>query len=304
MNKYKCAVIGVGYLGNFHAQKYTNLPNAELVGVSDVDEKRCKEIAKLYNVKPYKHYEDLIGQVDAVSIVTTTTSHYAIAKKFLENNVHVLLEKPITTTVKEADELIKIAKEKKIIFQIGHLERFNPVFTTIQTQLEAPSLMEFSRLAPYKVRCTDVSVILDLMIHDLDLLHALVKSPIKNITAEGAMLLSPSIDLAYAHIEFNNGAIANLTASRLNPKPERKINVLQQSAYFSGDLDGKTLQIVKNHTENKIENLTLEKNDALFVEVAAFVDSISKNTEPVVSGEDGKKALETALLIEEIIRNK
>jgi predicted dehydrogenase len=301
MNKYKCAVIGVGYLGNFHAQKYTNLPNAELIGVSDIDEKRCEEIAKLCNVTAYKNYEDLIGKVDAVSIVTTTTSHYAIAKKFLENNVHVLLEKPITTTVKEADELIKIAKEKKLIFQIGHLERFNPTFTTIQTQLETPILLEFSRLAPYKVRCTDVSVVLDLMIHDLDLLHTLVKSPIKNIKAEGAMLLSPTIDLAYAHIEFANGAVANLTASRMNSKPERKINLLTKNAYFSGDLDGKTLQIIKNHPKNTIENLTLEKNDALFVEVAAFVDSISKNTAPVVSGEDGKKALETALLIENII---
>ena len=297
MQKIKCGVVGVGYLGNFHAQKYSNLPNADLVAICDTNEARAKEIANSHNTSFFTDYNDLIGKVDAVSIVTITTSHYAIAKKFLENKIHVFVEKPITTTIAEADELIKIAKANHLIFQVGHIERFNPVFNVIKNKIRKPTLVECIRVAPYKARCNDVSVVLDLMIHDIDLVYSLIQSPIRNIVAHGGKILSPTTDVIHAQIEFENGANALLTASRLDPVTQRRINVLEKDCYYTGDLGEKTLKIIKNNGNH--EELTLEKNDALYEEIASFLDAIENKKNPIVSGNDGRIALETALLIEQ-----
>lgn len=303
MKKVNCAVIGVGYLGKFHAEKYTKLSNSKLTAVCDFNAKRAEEIAQIYNAIPYNDYRQLIGKVDAVSIAATTSMHYEIAKFFLENKVHVLLEKPITKTVAEAEELIALARKNKVILQAGHLERFNPAFIALDRYIVAPQLIIASRLAPYKPRGNDVSVVLDLMIHDLELVQHLTKAKIKNIKACTTTLISPAPDVASAYIEFDNGCAANLTASRLSPHTERSLTVMKNDGYFFCNLDNKTLTINrKNHTSalpaTVSEKLTFEKGDALLDEITAFVDAIINHKPPVVSGKDGTRALEAALQIE------
>jgi len=303
MNKINCAVIGVGYLGKFHTEKYTKLSNTKLIAVCDSNAKRTEEIAKLYHVQAYNDYRQLIGKVDAVSIAATTSMHYKIAKFFLENKVHVLLEKPITKTVAEAEELIVLAHKHKVILQAGHLERFNPAFVALDKHVTAPQLITVSRLAPYKSRGNDVSVVLDLMIHDLELVQHLAKAKIKNIKAHTTTLISPTPDVASTYIEFENGCVANLTASRLSPHTERSLTVVQNDGYFFCDLANKTLILSrKDHTSilpaTVSEKLTFDKGDALLDEITAFVDAIANHKLPIVSGENGARALETALKIE------
>ncbi|KPJ67300.1 MAG: UDP-N-acetyl-D-glucosamine dehydrogenase [Coxiella sp. DG_40] len=309
MNKIKCAVVGVGYLGKFHAEKYAKLPNAELVAVCDTDEKCCHEIATLHNVNAIKNYQELLGKINAVSIVVPTTCHYSIAKFFLDNNIHVLLEKPITNTVEEANELINIAKMNKLILQIGHLERFNPVLMALKNTLEKPLFIESLRLSPFKLRSIDVNVILDLMIHDIDIVQYLVDSPIKQIHASGAPVLSNKADIANVRIEFMSGCVANVTASRISLKSKRHLRIFQHNAYFSGDLTNKTLGIHRKGNNEMFpgipeiirDNLSLQSNDALLEEIKAFLDSITNKTPPLVSGEDGMRALQTATQITQII---
>ena len=307
MKKINCAVVGVGYLGRFHAEKYTKLPNTKLIAVCDFNPKRAQEVAQIYNVPFYSDYRQLIGMADAVSIAATTSSHYEIAKVFLENKVHVLLEKPITTTVVEAQELIALAHTNGVILQAGHLERFNPAFIALDKYITAPQLITVSRLAPYKPRGNDVSVVLDLMIHDLELVQHLVKSEIKNLQACTTTLISPTPDVASAYLEFENGCIANLTASRLSPHTERSLTVVQNDGYFFCNLDSKTLIINRKDTTATLpatisEKLTFEKGDALLDEITAFADAIINRTLPIVPGEDGAKALEAALKIEKKLR--
>lgn len=309
MNKIKCAVVGVGYLGKFHAEKYAKLPNTELVAVCDTDEKRCHEIATLFNVNAIKNYNELLGKIDAVSIAAPTTYHYSIAKFFLDNNIHTLLEKPMTNSVEEANELISIAKTNKLILQIGHLERFNPVLMALKNTLQKPLFIESLRLAPFKLRSIDVNVILDLMIHDIDIVQYLVDSPIKQIHASGAPVLSDKADIANVRIEFMSGCVANVTASRISLKPKRQLRVFQHNAYFSGDLINRTLGIHRKGDNEMFpgipeiirENLSLQDRDALLDEIKAFIDSINNQTPPQVSGEDGMRALQTAIKITEII---
>lgn len=309
MNKIKCAVVGVGYLGKFHADKYAGLENAALVAVSDTDPNQCQEIAQKLGVEPIANYEDLIGKVDAVSIAVPTSVHYQVAKKFLQNNIHVLLEKPITITVEEAQELIDIAKQNNLTFQIGHLERFNPVLIALQDVLHTPLFIESLRIAPFNLRAIDVNVVLDLMIHDIDIIQSLVNAPIKQINASGAPVLSKKIDLANARIEFENGCVANVTASRVSFKPKRQLRIFQHDAYFSGDLHNKTLSIHRKGTNEMFpgipeimhENLALPDKDALLEEIKAFLDSITNNAPPMVSGEDGLRALQTATSITDIV---
>lgn len=309
MNKIRCAVIGVGYLGKFHSDKYAALDNAELVAVSDASPERCDEVAKLHNVEGVVDYTKLIGKVDAVSIAVPTSNHYEVAKLFLENGVHVLLEKPITTTVAEAEELIKIAKDKNVVFQIGHLERFNPALIAMQEVLDKPIFIESLRIAPFKIRATDVSVVLDLMIHDIDLVQHLVGSEIKDIRANGAPVLSKHLDIANARIEFENGCVANVSASRVSSKMKRQMRVFQHDAFFSGDLQNKTLSIHRKGKNEMFpgvpeivrENLALADADALLEEIKAFLASIENGSAPLVSGEDGLRALHTAHRITDVV---
>lgn len=309
MQKIKTAVIGVGYLGKFHAEKYSYLPNSELVAVCDTNSQQCHEIAASHGVPAIHDYRELFGKVDAVSIAVPTTLHYPLAKACLENKIHVLLEKPITNTVAEAEELITIAKKNNLILQVGHLERFNCTLQSLKPILKTPRFIESYRLAPFRTRGTDVNVVLDLMIHDIDIIQDMVNSNIKRIAANGATVLSNQTDIANARIEFQNGCVANVTASRVSAKIVRKLRIFQHDAYISLDLHNKKLDIQRKG-ESEIfpgvaelihEEQAYEAGDALRDEIVSFLDCITHQKSPIVSGEDGKKALATAIEITRIV---
>lgn len=312
MKKIKCAVIGVGYLGKFHAEKYATLPNAELVAVCDVDRTRVSEIAHRLDTLAVEDYHELIGKVEAISIVTPTQSHHKIAKLFLENGVHVLVEKPITHTVAQADELIAIADNLGLVLQVGHLERFNSVVNALGKYLDKPRFIESLRLAPFKPRGIDVNVVLDLMIHDIDLVQYIVGSPIKKIHANGAYVLSDQLDIANARIQFENHCVANVTASRVSLKQQRKLRVFQHEMYVSLDLQHKQLSIHRKGVNEMFpgipeiihEEHAFEQGDALRDEIVAFLDAIVHQKPPAVSGMDGKMALATAIQITDIVKEQ
>lgn len=310
MSKIKAAVVGVGYLGKFHAEKYATLPHSELIAVCDTNTAQREAIAKQFNAESVADYHDLIGKVDAVSIAVPTQLHHKVGLFFLNNGVHVLIEKPIATTIQEADELIAAAKQNNVLLQVGHLERFNNAVKAVEPDLSNPRFIESLRLAPFKLRGTDVSVILDLMIHDIDIIQSIVKSNIANIAANGASVLSDSIDIANARIEFENGCVANVTASRVSLKTERKLRIFQHDGYIGMDLDSKKISVHRKGDKEMLPGIpeiiskehAFDKGDALKDQIAAFVDSVQNQTAPVVSGEDGKRALETALAITSIVQ--
>ena len=311
MQKLKCAVIGVGYLGRFHAQKYQLLDNAELVGVCDVNEVGCKAVAEELSVPAFFDYRELFGQVDAVSIAATTIHHYTIAKDCLMHGIHVLIEKPITETVAQAQELIALAKKHQVKLQVGHMERFNAARLALDDYLDNPLFIESHRLAPYNPRGADVNVILDLMIHDIDIIQSIVRSPITHIEAQGAPILSSSIDIANARITFKNHCVANVTASRISFKTERKMRIFQANTYLSIDYHEKQFAVFQKGEGEMFPGIpdiirhqsAFEKTDALLEEIKAFIRCITMDETPVVSGEDGCAALETATLITSIINN-
>jgi predicted dehydrogenase len=309
MNKIKCAVIGVGYLGRFHAQKYQQLENAELIGVCDVNQEAAANVAKELSVTAYHRYSDLFGLVDAVSIAATTQQHFAIAREFLAQGIHVLIEKPITQTVAEANELIELAKKNHVKLQVGHLERFNAARLALDPFLHKPLFIESQRLAPFTPRGADVNVILDLMIHDIDIIQSIVKSPIKSIDAQGAPVLSKSIDIANARITFENHCVANVTASRISFKTARKTRIFQKNSYISIDYQEKQFAVFEKGDgemfpgipDVKRHEAVFEKGDALFEEIKAFIQCIIYDTTPLVTGEDGCAALATAEKITALI---
>lgn len=310
--KLRCAVIGVGYLGNFHAEKYANLENAELVAVCDTNLQTCQQIAERFNTKPFTDYQQLVGQVDAVSIVTPTITHFKISKFFLENNIHVLVEKPITETVEEAEILIDIAKKNELVFQVGHLERFNNALLGVKEHINEPRFIESHRLAIFNPRGTDVNVMLDLMIHDIDIIQDLVRSPIKHIHANGVPILTKQTDIANARIEFQNHCVANVTASRVSFRNERRMRIFQPDAYITFDLHNKHLSIHRKGTKEMMPGIPdiisheqhFDKGDAIRDEIIAFLNSITTKTPPVVSGEDGKRALATAIHISHLVHQQ
>ena len=309
MSKLKTAVIGVGYLGKFHAQKYAELENSELVAVVDYSQETADTIAAQYdNVQALTDYSSLLGKVDAVSIAAPTTLHYQIAKDFLENGSHVLIEKPITVTVAEAEGLIAIANAKELLIQVGFLERFNAAILEADNEITEPVFIESHRLAPYNPRANDVNVVLDLMIHDIDIILNIVKSPLKNISASGTPVLTPSTDIANARLEFENGCVANVTASRISMKTERKMRLFQENSCVTIDFQNRGLNVYKKgdelneHGVNDIlvSEQTFDNNDALKTEIIAFLNSIETGSPTLVTGEDGKKALETAITISKL----
>lgn len=313
MNKTNIAVIGVGYLGKFHAEKYLAMQNATLVALCDTSDD-AKEFAQTHSCSLIKDYKQLLGKVDAVSIATPTPTHFEIAQFFLENNVHVLIEKPITTTINEADTLIAIAKANKLVLQVGHVERFNTALKAINPLLNNPRFIESTRLAPFTQRGSDVNVILDLMIHDIDLIQFMVNSEITNISATGASLVTPYIDIGNARLEFENGAVANVTASRISLKRQRKIRIFQNDAYISVDLDKKKFtchqkkegQSAHYPDMPKIKSIrkTFGQGDAIWDEISDFLNAIQQHTHPLVSGLDGRNALATAIKITKIMKEK
>jgi len=304
MKKLQCAVIGTGYLGKFHAQKYAALPDCELVAVVDINHAAAHAVAEQYNATALTDYTELLGRADAVSIVVPTTLHHQIALAFLNAGSHVLVEKPITVTITEADELIAAAKANDRVLQVGHLERFNPAVLGLDKD-EKPLFIESHRLSPFNPRANDVSVVLDLMIHDIDIILALVDSEIERIDASGTAVLTQGTDIANARLLFKNGCVANVTASRISMKLERKMRLFRPSSYIAVDFQNKTLtkhrtgskEMFPGIAEIETEESVFESGDALLEEIKHFVHCIQTGSQPLVSGEAGRRALATAIKI-------
>ena len=312
MERLRAAVIGVGYLGRFHAQKYATLPDCALVGVVDQRPEAAAQVASELGVGAFADYRELLGKVDAVSIVTPTPLHFEIARAFLEHGAHVLVEKPITETVTQAQQLIMLARQRGRVLQVGHLERFNPVIIAAEPRLRAPRFIECQRLAPFRERGTDVNVVLDLMIHDLDIVQSIVASEIVAVDAIGTPVFSGEIDIANARIRFANGCVTNATASRVSLKTERKLRIFQDDAYLSLDLQQKILTVIRKQPGGEgegrlpvsIEEQSFEQGDALRSEIIAFLASCRHEAPVVVSGEDGMRALRTAVAISAAVIGK
>jgi len=301
MKKLRAAVIGVGYLGRFHAQKYRALDDVDLVGVCDLDAAAGRAVADGVATRYFPDYRELAGLVDAVTIAASTTAHFALAKFFLERGVHVLVEKPMTRTSREAAELNELAASRGLKLQVGHVERFNNALLSAREGLTAVRFIECHRLAPFKGRGADVNVILDLMIHDLDVILSLVGAKPVNVSAVGIPVLTDDVDIANARIEFANSAIANVTASRASTSAQRMVRVFQPNQYVAIDFGGgEVRRVTRTGSPNegmaalKSESWNLEKGDALLAETRSFVDAIVEGKPCEVSGEDGFAALELA----------
>ena len=318
----KIGVIGVGHLGNFHLKHLSKIPHISISGIYDSDKSRLEEISNIYNVKPFLSLEKLLTISDAVSIVTPTIHHYAIADLALDNDCHIFIEKPITNNIQDARLLLNKSEKYNKIIQVGHIERFNPAFSILKKLNLEPRFIECHRLAEFNVRGNDVPVILDLMIHDLDIILSLVKSDIKNIYANGVRVISSSEDIANARIEFSNGCIANLTASRISQKIMRKMRLFQEKEYISVDFQNGILEKYKmyDNLPDKIIDKVLEigedekkyiayskppvqKFDALKEELLHFIESIKKSQKPYTDGKSATDALALALEIQKIIGN-
>jgi predicted dehydrogenase len=303
----RTAVIGVGYLGRFHAQKYASLANSQLVGVADPSAAARSAVEAELKVAAHADYRELLGKVDAVSVVTPTPLHYEVAKAFLESGASVLVEKPMTVTVEEGESLIQIARHAKRTLQVGHLERFNAAVQALQPVLTVPRFIESARLAPFKHRGTDVDVVLDLMIHDIDLILSIVRSPVVAVDAIGSSIFSKEIDIANARLRFANGCVANATASRVSLKTERRLRLFQDDAYLSVDLQQKVLTVIRKGEgvgadgmpQVVIDENNYEQGDAIKAEIEAFLHAAATGTAPPVTGEDGLLALRTAVSIAE-----
>ena len=318
MTNFKIGVIGVGKLGAFHCNAITQLENAELVGVYDVDENTKTDIAARFHCTAFSSPEALINAVDVVGVIVPTSEHLQVVKKALLAGKPVFVEKPITTTIEEAKELIELAKKGNVPVQVGHIERFNPAIRAMEDFVLNPVFIESHRLSPFDPRGTDVAVILDLMIHDIDIILNLVKSPVKEIHANGVAIVSDEVDIANARIEFESGCVANVTASRISQRKMRKMRLFQKDAYvsidflkrltelfrISGDAESSNAainlgQIDKGkHKKNILyEKPVVPEEDAMQSEWKSFFHAIENGEEPVVSAQDGLRALEIALQI-------
>ena len=310
MSDIRTAVIGVGYLGRFHAQKYSQLKNSRLLAVVDKDTEKAHTVAASTGCTAITDYQEILGQVDAVSIVVPTDLHFKIAKKFLEHQAHVLVEKPITTSVEQADTLIQLAQQHERVLQVGHLERFNPAIIALEQKLSKVRFIESHRLAPYNPRGTEVNVVLDLMIHDIDIILNVIDSEVAKIDASGTPVLSQDIDIANVRIVFKNGCVANITASRVSDKTSRKMRIFQNDAYLSVDFQKQELATYRKGEGEMypgipnidIQQTNFDESDTLLTEIDHFLACIENSATPKVTGRDGKRALQTAIHISEILR--
>jgi predicted dehydrogenase len=310
MEKIRVAVVGAGYLGRFHAQKYALLSDCSLAGVVDTEAEAASRVAAEVRAPSYGDFRQLLGKVDAVSVATPTPTHYDIARAFLESGAHVLVEKPITETTEQAERLIGVARQRGRVLQVGHLERFNPAILAAETLLTRPRFIECHRLAPFRERGTDVNVVLDLMIHDIDLVQMIVGSPVSSLEAIGTPVFSGEIDIANARLRFDSGCVANVTASRVSLKTERKLRVFRDDAYLSIDLQQKILTVIRKRlppaSEGQlpvhIEEQSFDQGDALLAEIQSFIAAIRGERPALVSGEDGLRALRTAIAITERVQ--
>lgn len=297
------AVIGVGYLGKFHAEKYAASPKAELVAVVDTDEQRASEIGNTLGVPALTDYRELFGRVKCASIAVPTHAHFEVAQDCIAAGIDVLVEKPLTAEIGEARALVAAAEAHGVILQVGHLERFNPAIRKLERVIRSPKFVECHRLAPFVERGTDVDVVLDLMIHDIDVIASLVRSPVERVEAVGVAVLTEKPDIANARIRFADGCIANVTASRVSIKRERKIRFFQPDAYISIDYDQRRAQIYYKPAPGagwldiRAENIEIKEGDALADEIDSFLDCVRTRELPLVSGSQGLRALEIAALI-------
>ncbi len=319
----KVGVFGVGHLGKFHLNNWKEIDAVQLVGFFDPSDENASAVKEQYHLKRFKHADDLINESDIVDIVAPTTSHYDLCKKAILKSKHVFVEKPLANTMAEAKEIVQLTKEANIKLQVGHVERFNPAFLALKDYELSPMFIEVHRLSQFNPRGTDVSVILDLMIHDIDIILSIVKSNVKNIYANGVNVLSDTPDIANVRIEFDNGCIANLTSSRISMKKMRKMRLFQKDAYIGIDFLNKKSEVIKyktpadknvftfdietNHGKKTIAIAApvIQENNALKQELQSFVDAIIKNHSPVVSDIDGYQAMEVAhLILDKINRNQ
>ena len=322
MTRLRMAVIGVGHLGQHHARILAGLPDVDLVGVVDANPDQARTIADRLGTTPYDHFEPLLGQVDAVSVVTPTIFHHQVAAEFLQHGIPVLVEKPICRTVAEANDLIDLAEKVGVPLQVGHIERFNPAFEDLSRRPIVPKFVEAERHGPFTGRSIDIGAVLDLMIHDLDLLLALIGGPVRNVSAVGAAIFGGHEDMVNARLEFENGCIAHVTASRISPKPKRRLRVWAPEGYAGIDFVSRKLVLVQAGEELRRFGLRVDrmdaaararlkdevfgrylqvlfldgdrKNDQLTAELRHFVDCVKTGRRPRVGGEDGRDALELA----------
>ncbi|MBI5573314.1 MAG: Gfo/Idh/MocA family oxidoreductase [Elusimicrobia bacterium] len=322
----KIGVIGVGSLGQHHARVYSQMMEVdpvrngvshrdisngvELFGVCDVDKKRAEKIAKSFNARAFSDYKELIGKIDAVSIVVPTPLHYSVAKDFLNAGIHCLVEKPITDNVSQAEELLKIANEKNIILQIGHIERFNTAVIEAQKHIKSPKFIEAQRLGPYDPRVAHIGVVMDLMIHDIDIILTLVDSKIIQMDVIGAKVLSKNEDIANVRLKFENGCVANISASRVSLDKFRKIRIFQDDTYISLDYAGQSLKIYKKKSDvvtfmSDIEIIKpkLKTEEPLKRELEHFINCVKTGKTPIVTGEHGRDALSVAIEILKKLKN-
>jgi len=325
--KLPIGVVGVGHLGSLHTKMFSNIASAELVGVYDSDIRRAEKVAADYRTKAFPSLEVLFENVKAVSIAATTIAHYEVAKRAIDRGIHLFIEKPITHTTRQAELLIDAAGKKNVLIQVGHIERFNPALLALETYEIKPMFIESHRLAQFNPRGTDVAVVLDLMIHDIDIILSLVQSPVKSIEANGIAVISDNIDIANARLQFENGCVANVTASRISQKKMRKMRLFQRNAYISIDFSDGSAEVFRLvDADEKVENLammlgqisagTKNKNivferpvikevNSLKYELELFVEAVLKNKQPVVTGAEGLQALRVAHdIIEKINQQK
>lgn len=327
MQKLKVGVIGVGHLGKLHTKMFNLIENCDLVGVYDSDLEKSKSVADEFKTKSFASITDLLTETKAVSIAATTSAHFELAMKSLEFDNHIFIEKPITATIEEAEKLVELADKKNLNLQVGHIERFNPGLLAIESYISDPKFIQSDRLAPFNPRGTDVAVVLDLMIHDIDIILSLIKSNVVEVAANGVEVVSDNIDIANARIEFENGAVANVTASRISQKRMRKMRIFQKDNYLSLDFNTGESEIYNLIPLNQVppptaisigeigigdkkKKLIFEQPEkvevnALQYELQLFVNSVLQETTPIVSGKDGLKALKVAdLIMQKITQSK
>lgn len=319
MSKIKVGVVGTGHLGKLHTKMFKTIDNCELIGIYDSNPEQAKAVSDELGVSSLTTLEELLSKVDAVSIAATTTAHYELAKKCFENGVHVFIEKPITTSIKEAEELVELSEKKNLNLQVGHIERFNPALVAMEKYIDDPKFIQTDRLAQFNPRGTDVAVVLDLMIHDIDIILSLVKSDVVEVQANGVAVVSDHLDIANARLQFENGAVANVTASRISQKKMRKMRIFQKDTYVALDFVtgvAESYRLLSPNSEvfpsqisfgeigvgEKRKKLVYEQPEqkeinALQYELQLFVNSVINKTKPVVSGVDGLRALKVAQLI-------
>jgi len=329
LSQIKLGVIGVGHLGRLHVQNYKSIPEAEIVGIYDIDFERAQQVAEEFQTRAFDSLEPLLEKIEAASIVVSTTNHFEIAQTCLKQGIHCLVEKPITSTLAEADELIQLSQQKKLTLQVGHIERFNPAIVALNDFELKPMFIESHRLASFNPRGTDVAVVLDLMIHDIDVILHLVKSPVIKIDASGVAVVTDEVDIANARLGFENGCVANITASRISQKKMRKMRLFQRNAYIGIDFLQKFSEIYQlvasenvkiqpnqipiefgqldQHGKSKkiiYERRQIEESNALKMELESFIESVKTGNRPVVSGEEGKEALRVAIEITDMIKSQ